>query len=174
MNEDQMRAEFEDWWKQELLIKHKRDIDEINTYFKRTLQGDYIHAATAMRWEGWQAAIASQAKNVPIGYIDREQLTRWEKLRGTEFEQDERALIGFSTKPFKTEMTDCTLAVYAAPQPADDRVLELEKDAARYRFWRGYAANENAEFEIFDYSRESYDEMAIDAAIDQAMNEANK
>lgn len=60
MSEEQMRAEFEDWWRRTLLIKHELTIVEINTYCKRSPEGYYVHAATAMRWEGWKAAIASK------------------------------------------------------------------------------------------------------------------
>lgn len=66
MNEEQMRAAFEDWWKQTLLIKHDLTIGEVNTYCKRSPEGDYVHASAAMRWEGWKAALAHQAKSVPV------------------------------------------------------------------------------------------------------------
>lgn len=67
MNGEQIRAEFENWWKQELSTKHGLTIDDINTYCKRSPKGDYVHATTAMRWEGWQAALS--AKSVPDGYV---------------------------------------------------------------------------------------------------------
>lgn len=109
MNEEQNRAEFEAWW----------------ANFQSEHEEWRFADREAILFQAWQAAIS--AKSVPIGYIDRGQLARWEKLRGTEFERAERGWIGFSTKPFKTEMTDCTLAVYAAPQPTDERVRELQK-----------------------------------------------
>lgn len=51
----------------------------------------------------------------PIGYIDAEQLRRWNVLKGTEYESPERCYMPFSRKPWKSEMSDCSLAVYAAP-----------------------------------------------------------
>lgn len=68
----------------------------------------------------------------PIGYIDREQLKRWDILRGTEFEVAERAYIPFSKSPFKSEFTDCTLPVYSEPSPSaiEGYAQELAKDIA--------------------------------------------
>ena len=57
----------------------------------------------------------AQHEPEPVGYIDKEQLRRWNVLKGTEYEDAERCYIPFSRKPFKSEMTDCSLAVYAAP-----------------------------------------------------------
>ena len=54
-------------------------------------------------------------KQEPVGYIDKEQLYRWERLRGTPYEAPERAYIGFSKIPFKSDLTDCSLAVYTHP-----------------------------------------------------------
>lgn len=51
----------------------------------------------------------------PIGYIDADQLRRWNVLKGTEYESPERCYMPFSRKPWKSEMSDCSLAVYAAP-----------------------------------------------------------
>ncbi len=119
MNEEQMRAELSDGEIAELVRSLKHNQTAYGWVNRQNQK-----AAEAI--EQLQAALASQAKSVPIGYIDREQLTRWEKLRGTEFEREERAYIGFSTKPFKSEMSDCTLAVYASPQPIDESVLELD------------------------------------------------
>jgi hypothetical protein len=75
----------------------------------------------ADKWRVIQAAaLQSQVSNTTqdwkvqaIGYIDRVQLERWERLRGTEYACKEIGYIGFSREPFQTELTDCTLAVYA-------------------------------------------------------------
>jgi hypothetical protein len=76
---------------------------------------------------------------VPIGYIDREQLSHWEKLRGTKYA---RACIGFSTQPFKSELSDYTLPIYTnsqPPQPDSNELVELRRDAERYRWIRNNA-----------------------------------
>jgi hypothetical protein len=73
-----------------------------------------------------QESAPGQEAVAPIGYIDRLQLERWDRLRGTEFEMEERAYIGFSTKPFTSEMTDCTLAVYLAPPTDTNLSAQLE------------------------------------------------
>jgi hypothetical protein len=77
-----------------------------------------------------QESTSGQEPVAPIGYIDRLQLERWERLRGTEFEVQERAYIGFSTKPFTSEMTDCTLAVYLAPPTSTAIAKMVIKQAA--------------------------------------------
>lgn len=67
-----------------------------------------------------------------IGYIDAEQLRRWNVLKGTEYESPERCYMPFSRKPWKSEMSDCSLAVYAAPADQWRRVedgLPTNKDA---------------------------------------------
>jgi hypothetical protein len=77
-----------------------------------------------------QESAPGQEAVAPIGYIDRLQLERWERLRGTEFEVQERAYIGFSTKPFTSEMTDCTLAVYLTPPTSTAIAAMVIKEAA--------------------------------------------
>jgi hypothetical protein len=77
-----------------------------------------------------QESASGQEAVAPIGYIDRLQLERWERLRGTEFEVQERAYIGFSTKPFTSEMTDCTLPVYLAPPTSTAIAAMVIKQAA--------------------------------------------
>jgi hypothetical protein len=77
-----------------------------------------------------QESVPGQEAVAPIGYIDRLQLERWERLRGTEFEVQERAYIGFSTKPFTSEMTDCTLAVYLTPPTSTAIAAMVIKEAA--------------------------------------------
>lgn len=68
MNEEQMRAAFEDWWKRTLLIKHELSIREIITYCERSPYGDYVHSGTALRWEGWKAAL-EQVLGKPAGEV---------------------------------------------------------------------------------------------------------
>lgn len=69
MNEEQIRAEFEDWWKRTLLIKHELSIREIITYCERSSCGDYVHSGTALRWDGWKAAIA-QVFGEPVAEVE--------------------------------------------------------------------------------------------------------
>lgn len=54
---------------------------------------------------------------LPIGYIDAEQLRRWDRLRGTEFESKERCYMPWSATPFVSDITDCSLPVFANPMP---------------------------------------------------------
>jgi hypothetical protein len=96
--------------------KQRQEIEDL----RRDLQ-----AATAS-----QESAPGQEAVAPIGYIDRLQLERWDRLRGTEFEVQERAYIGFSTKPFTSEMTDCTLAVYLAPPTSTAIAAMVIKQAA--------------------------------------------
>ena len=82
-----------------------------------------LHSAAIKGYDGEQVQTAidalkarlAQPEPEPVGYIDKEQLRRWNVLKGTEYEDAERCYIPFSRKPFKSEMTDCSLAVYAAP-----------------------------------------------------------
>lgn len=66
-----------------------------------------------------------QVSNTPqeqaLGYIDRVQLERWEKLRGSQYASKEIGYIGFSREPFQTELTDCTLAVYTTLPPQQEQ-----------------------------------------------------
>lgn len=67
-------------------------------------------AITALR-----EALAAQQE--PVGYIDVETLRRWDSLRGTEYECDEKCYMPFSRNaPHKSEFHDCSLAVYIRPQ----------------------------------------------------------
>lgn len=101
----------------------------------------YSSAITSMQGE------ASE----PSGYTDVETINRWHRLRGTDYEVVERGYLPFSSKPFKTDDTDCTTAVWLSPPPStaskiaeqDARIKELEqqlsaarKDAERYRLLR--------------------------------------
>lgn len=72
MFEEQMRAEFETWWKQTLLIKHELSIREIVTYCERSPDGDYVHTATALRWDGWKAALAHQASDERVRKLEKD------------------------------------------------------------------------------------------------------
>lgn len=164
MNEDQIRAEFEK--------AHPNYGGKAWIMLEGTLsQESFV--------KGFKAALASQAKNVPEGYVLVPIEPTGEMLDEGRDAGDFHILhydgIEKEGTPRYSLRKSYKAMLAAAPQPpTDDRVWELEKDAARYRFWRNYAANENPEFEIFDYSREFYDEIAIDEAIDQAMKEANQ
>ena len=68
---------------------------------------------------------AIKAQSEPVGYIDAEQLRRWDALRGTAYESEERCYMPFSREPFKSDMSDCSLVVFTHPATAD------MKDAAR-------------------------------------------
>jgi hypothetical protein len=85
--------------------------------------------------EGWLDGSGEQA----VGYIDRVQLERWEKLRGSEYASKEIGYIGFSREPFQTELTDCTLAVYTRPSPAANIQALEEENARRERLLDGVA-----------------------------------
>lgn len=155
MNEEQMRVEFEDWWKQELLIKYKVDIHEINTYCERTLQGDYTQAATSMRWEGWKAAQSSQAKSVPDGWkLVPIELSPKQKL-GMVWAYEEA--MGGSRLPdgdgydfeIVQKMHEAMLAT--APQPTDDRVQELERPSKRVLDVIYYCMSNFRDFEEKDW-----------------------
>lgn len=50
----------------------------------------------------------------PVGYVDAEQFQRWDVLRGTEFESDERCYLPFSKIPFKSDLSDCSMPIYSA------------------------------------------------------------
>lgn len=98
--------------------------------YDATLQSANQRAEQA---EAKLAALESQPVPVePIGYIDAEQLRRWNVLKGTEYESPERCYMPFSRKPWKSEMSDCSLAVYAAPADQWRRVEDWlpEKDTA--------------------------------------------
>lgn len=75
----------------------------------------------------WQAALSSQsAKSVPVAW---------------QFYQDGKWHTGTENNNHKKNTVEYGLPVrdlYAAPQPTDDRVRELEKDAARYRWLRDH------------------------------------
>jgi hypothetical protein len=74
-----------------------------------------------------------QVSNTPqeqaLGYIDRVQLERWEKLRGSQYASKEIGYIGFSREPFQTELTDCTLAVYTAPPQQQEAQMSADEAA---------------------------------------------
>jgi hypothetical protein len=55
----------------------------------------------------------SDAKDKPIGYIDAEQIRRWESLKGTQYESPERCYMPWSSTPFKSDMSDCSIPVYS-------------------------------------------------------------
>lgn len=94
----------------------------------------------ALSTEAQPELTGAVAQLEPIGYIDREQLKRWDILRGTEFKVAERAYIPFSKSPFKSEFTDCTLPVYAEPSPSTIQAAVREKlEAVKERDRLGYA-----------------------------------
>ena len=94
--------------------------DECGGNDSRCPSGCYVRCGRAIIAE----AESSQSEVEPVGYIDREQLRRWDVLRGTDYEIEERAYIGFSKKPYTTDMTDCTLAVFTAP-PTEAAIAEM-------------------------------------------------
>jgi hypothetical protein len=64
MNTEKMRTKFEAWWKQELLTNHENGYSKHYYLLQRSSQGDYVHDATAMRWEGWQAALTAKKEKI--------------------------------------------------------------------------------------------------------------
>lgn len=66
-----------------------------------------------------RSIVSLKAQSEPVGYIDAEQLRRWDALRGTAYESEERCYMPFSRAPFKSDMSDCSLAVFTHPAPAD-------------------------------------------------------
>lgn len=79
-----------------------------------------------MTYEQWRQQAAKRGDfrspsqpldQLPIGYIDAEQLRRWDRLRGTEFESKERCYMPWSATPFVSDITDCSLPVFANPMP---------------------------------------------------------
>lgn len=72
-------------------------------------------------------AIAEAEKQEPIGYIDANTLHRWDVLKGTKYECEEKCYMPFSRNaPHKTDHLDCSVAVYTTPpqrQPLTDEEL---------------------------------------------------
>lgn len=60
----------------------------------------------------------------PVGYIDSEQMKRWDSLRGTEYESPERCYMPFSRQPYKSDLSDCSIPLYG-PEVLD--LLAAEK-----------------------------------------------
>lgn len=126
MNEGQMRAEFEAWWKQELLVNLKMDIQEITKYLEKTSQGEYTHAATLMRWKVWKAAIASQEDDLQFLFDEVKTLCQiiCNSLPDTPIRgeiQSRAFMIGHYP-----DVLNANRNLSAAPQPTLDRVRELE------------------------------------------------
>ena len=54
---------------------------------------------------------------LPMGYFDTKKLRKRDRLRGTEFESKERCYMPWSATPFVSDITDCSLPVFANPMP---------------------------------------------------------
>lgn len=116
MDEEQMRAKFEAWWASEYPAL---DVEKIDAPFKAWADFAYV---------GWQAALS--AKSVPDGYVlvPIEIISKFPELNLSNYSYEDIVNIN------EWGIEVCQ----AAPQPTDDRVRELEKDAARYRWLRDH------------------------------------
>lgn len=113
MSEEQMRAEF---WKRHPFQKAKLDDPKYDS--------SHIMGKLAEFERGWQAALSAKSVPEQMGSpIQKlmEYLTNI--LDEDEFNQCDSILAGQGI---------------SAPQPTDDKVRELEKDAARYRWLRDH------------------------------------
>jgi len=90
-------------------------------------------AITAIR-----SAITEAEKCEPVGYIDAEQLRRWDVLRGTEYEVAERCYMPWSRVPFRSDVTDCSLPVFICPPVTQQEPVVDLINAPRDRYWHRY------------------------------------
>lgn len=126
MNEEQMRAEFEDWW-----ANFQSEHEEWK-YADRE----------AILFQAWQAALFSQSAKSGHDYASMV-VMEFNGERVPQFSQ------GYQSHELLEVVTaercqQLVKLIDAAPQPTDDRVRELEKDAARYRWLRNGAHDEVA------------------------------
>lgn len=178
MNTEQMRIEFEAWAKTSRLKDSLEWLEDNGCYSKLPVQSAY---------EAWQAAL--QAKSVPDGwilscrYFDKLE-KEYENVMFTTFNAEQAK--HFIEEPFSEngcyigQLTNKPIEdikaepFYTSPQPAD-KVRELEKDAARYRWLRktgGIYKNMN----VMDEWNNDYDapDSELDETIDKAIDEAMK
>lgn len=163
MSEEQMRAEFE-----AKLLASIRTIMEKYGYQSRNMADEIVEAA-------WQAALS--AKSDPVGYVLVPKDPTKAMVEAAEL--DAGGLLSVD------DIVDVYRAMLAAAPPLptdDDRVRELEKDAARYRWLRKGANDEVAVvcgLGAMDYGMsgvaytysEEIDGGDLDAAIDAALKQ---
>lgn len=63
MNEEQMRVDFETFLASEMVSFSPELL------FERRGDGEYVSLVAHYAWKSWQAAVASQAKSEPDGYV---------------------------------------------------------------------------------------------------------
>lgn len=178
MSEEQIRAEFEAWYRDKFCKTLSGMAADEMMYIGSN--GEYSSFHVRGAWEGWQAALS--AKSVPDGsfmdledsdYVAKRFRLILSKLGISTPESDEELLLGaFSYLGMARRALEDILT---APQPpTDKRVRELEKDAARYRWLRNkanlYAKKSDPMVCLHPLDNQILiDGSELDEAIDQAM-----
>lgn len=156
MSEEQIRAEFEAWYRGKFCKTLSGMATDEMMYIGSN--GEYSSFHVRGAWEGWQAAIASQSKNAlpnqePLGsefekvlYENLDSL--YETDVATQLPTNDKEMINCHYEHIVvdgSEESDAGVRPVLVPngfkivndnQPTDERVRELEKDAARYRWLR--------------------------------------
>lgn len=78
----------------------------------------------AAQVEVMRAKLEALERQEPLGYADKAQFERWCALKGTEYEAPERCYMPFSVTPYKTDLSDCSLPIYAKPVSATPAIPE--------------------------------------------------
>jgi hypothetical protein len=106
----------------EELIEQRDQLHELLRRTANALKGQPAELSRHSWHDLPELAQQLKAQQEPVGYIDAETLRRWDSLRGTEYECDEKCYMPFSRNaPHKSEFHDCSLAVYIRPQPPTQR-----------------------------------------------------
>lgn len=133
MNEEQIRAEFEVWYKGKYWSRLSDRA--VSIAFRTKSNGEYDSYRIRDAWEIWRAALASQAKEMERILLENKELhIDLAKMKADETlaSQAERVLpkqepLGSEFEKVLHENLDSLYETGAAPQPTDERVRELER-----------------------------------------------